>query len=47
MTIILGMKCSDGVVVASDSYAELRNKRLKVDKIYTHEGRYIFAGAGI
>jgi len=50
-TIIVGFKCTDGVVIASDSQAEFGRgvdvKRLNANKIYTIDGRYIIAGSGI
>jgi len=50
-TIIVGIKCLDGVVVASDSQSEFGRgvdvKRLNANKITTFDSRYIFAGAGI
>lgn len=49
-TIIIGFKCVDGVVIASDSQAEFGRgvdvKRLNANKIYTIDGRYIIAGSG-
>lgn len=51
MTIIIGIRCADGVVVATDSQAEFSRgvdvKRLNMNKITTLEDRYIFAGAGV
>lgn len=50
-TIIVGLKCVNGVVIASDSQAEFSRgvdvKRLNANKIYTIDGRYIIAGSGV
>lgn len=50
MTIIVGLKCVDGVVVGSDSQQEFGRgvavKRLHRGKIYTINNRFTFAGAG-
>lgn len=51
MTIIVGIRCADGVVVASDSQQEFGRgvavKRLNTGKIYSiFEGRFAVAGAG-
>jgi 20S proteasome alpha/beta subunit len=50
-TIIVGFKCVDGVVIASDSQSEFGRgvdvKRLNANKIYVlDENRYIVAGSG-
>jgi 20S proteasome alpha/beta subunit len=51
MTIIVGLKCSDGVVVASDSQQEFGRgvavKRLNTGKIYFINKRFAIAGAGM
>ena len=51
MTIAIGIKCSNGIVVACDSQSEYERgvdvKRLTENKVYEFDGRYLFAGAGI
>lgn len=51
VTIVVGIKCNDGVVVASDSQAEFGRgvdvKRLNANKIHTLDQRYSIAGAGV
>lgn len=51
MTIIIGFKCVDGVVIASDSQSEFARgvdvKRLNANKIYVlDQNRYAVAGSG-
>jgi 20S proteasome alpha/beta subunit len=51
LTIIIGLKCEDGVVIASDSQQEFGRgvsvKRLNTGKIYLIGDRFAFAGAGV
>ncbi len=51
MTIIVGVKCEDGVVIASDSQQEFGRgvsvKRLNTGKIYLVGDRFAVAGAGV
>ncbi|MEE9489687.1 MAG: hypothetical protein V3V91_04520, partial [Thermoplasmata archaeon] len=51
MTIVIGMKCTDGVVAASDSQSEFGRgvgvKRLNANKIYCADSKYLVAGAGL
>lgn len=51
MTIAIGIKCTDGIVVASDSQSEYERgvdvKRLTQSKIHDFDNCYLFAGAGI
>jgi len=51
MTIIVGLKCSDGVVMACDSQQEFGRgvavKRLNTGKIYFLDKRFAIAGAGV
>lgn len=50
MTIIVGLKCVDGAIIASDSQQEFGRgvavKRINVSKIYTFEDKCAIAGAG-
>jgi 20S proteasome alpha/beta subunit len=50
MTIIVGLKCIDGVVIASDSQQEFGRgvavKRLNMGKVYILDRRLAIAGAG-
>lgn len=50
MTIIVGVKCKDGVVIGSDSQSEFARgvavKRLNKAKIYIIQKRFAIAGAG-
>jgi len=50
MTIIVGIKCTDGVVIASDSQQEFGRgvavKRLNTGKIYIYNNQFAIAGAG-
>jgi 20S proteasome alpha/beta subunit len=50
LTIILGLKCKDGVIIASDSQQEFGRgvavKRLNAAKIYRIGERFAMAGAG-
>ncbi|MFQ5907076.1 MAG: hypothetical protein ACE5JA_10975 [bacterium] len=51
MTIVVGIRCTDGVVVASDSQAEFEVgvgvKRLNANKIHCIDNRYAIGGAGV
>jgi len=51
VTIAIGIKCTDGIVVASDSQSEYERgvdvKRLTQNKIQDFVDCYLFAGAGI
>lgn len=50
MTVIVGLKCIDGVVLSSDSQQEFGRgvgvKRLNMGKIYKLDERFAIAGAG-
>lgn len=51
MTIVIGIKCRDGVVISCDSQSEYERgvdvKRLTQNKIYEFDNRYLFAGSGL
>lgn len=51
LTIAIGIKCSDGVLLACDSQSEFERgvdvKRLNQTKIYETGGAYLYAGSGI
>jgi hypothetical protein len=52
MTVIVGLRCSDGVVVGADSsatfgpHAMMKTIEQAVQKVFVIEDRYIFAGTG-
>lgn len=51
MTIVLGIKCADGLVIACDSQVQfgrgLGVKRLNANKIYEIKNRFAMAGSGV
>lgn len=51
MTVVVGLKCIDGPVIATDSQSEYSRgvdvKRLNSNKLYELDGKYLLAGAGV
>lgn len=52
MTVVVGLRCSDGVVLGADSsatfgpHAMMKTIEQAVQKVFVIEDRYIFAGTG-